>query len=300
MRRFILTLVALAFAGAAIGLYITRPQVVPAEDIAGIEPDLERGALAFAAGGCASCHAAPGASGDAKLILAGGEKFETPFGTFVAPNISSDPAAGIGTWSIGDLVTAMKMGTSPGGQHYYPAFPYASYAKADLADLVSLAAYLKTLPADPTPSQPHELGFPFNIRATLGGWKLLALRDGWAVDVGDDATLQKGQALAEGLGHCGECHTPRNGLGIPDLAAWFGGAPNPSGKGRIPNITPGALQWSAEDIAIYLDTGFTPEFDSAGGTMADVVENMAKLAPEDRAAIAAYVKAVPAVANPEN
>ncbi len=300
MRRIFLTLIALILIGAVAGLYITRPRTIPADEIAAIEPDLDRGAWAFAAGGCSSCHAAPSATGDDKLILAGGERFETDFGTFIAPNISPDPEHGIGTWSTEDLVNAVMMGTSPGGQHYYPAFPYTSYAKADLADVVSLAAYMKTLPADPTPSLPNEVGFPFNIRASLGGWKLLFQRGGWAVDVGDDPQVLRGQALAEGLGHCGECHTARNALGGPNLNVWLGGAPNPSGQGRIPNVTSGGLDWSAEDIAIYLESGFTPDFDSAGGTMADVVENMGKLTPEDRAAIAAYVKAAPAVADPAN
>jgi mono/diheme cytochrome c family protein len=105
--------------------------------------------------------------------------------------------------------------------------------------------------------------------------------------------LMRGRYLVESLGHCGECHTPRNALGGLRLDAWLTGAPNPSGQGRIPNITPAELTWSASDIANYLRDGFTPEFDSAGGEMAEVIQNMAHLPDADRAAIAAYLRALP-------
>ncbi len=111
---------------------------------------------------------APGAEGEAELVLAGGQKFPSDFGTFIAPNISQDPEHGIGDWSLLDLANALMRGVSPEGAHYYPALPYASYAKMQLQDVADLHAYLQTLPADPTPSQPHDLGFPFNIRLTLG------------------------------------------------------------------------------------------------------------------------------------
>ena len=105
----------------------------------------------------------------------------------------------------------------------------------------------------------------------------------------------RGRYLAEALGHCGECHTPRNPIGGPIRSKWLAGAPDPSGKGKIPNITPGKLTWSNEDLVQYFTTGFTPEFDSAGGHMAYVIENLAMLPESDRAAIAAYLKKVPAV-----
>jgi mono/diheme cytochrome c family protein len=107
--------------------------------------------------------------------------------------------------------------------------------------------------------------------------------------------LEAGRYLAEALAHCGECHTPRNAMGGLDRSRWLAGAPNPSGEGRIPNITPAALDWSAADIAEYLKSGFTPEFDTAGGSMAAVVAGTSRLSDADRAAIAAYVKAVPPV-----
>ncbi|MDU8941922.1 cytochrome c [Ovoidimarina sediminis] len=293
MRRILAVLAALILIGAA-GLFaLTRPATVPEAAIAAITPDLARGEAVFHAAGCASCHAADGAEGEARLILSGGHSFATPAGTFVAPNISQDPEHGIGAWSKADIVTAVMKGTSPDGRHYFPAFPYAAYAKAELSDIVSLAAYLKTLPADPTPSQPHDLAFPYSIRMGVGAWKLLGVSEGFAVDLPDDPQIRRGQYLAEALAHCGECHTPRTATQALDTARWFAGAPNPSGKGSIPNISPAKLSWSAADIAAYLKSGFTPEFDAAGGSMRDVITSLANLPDEDLAAIAAYLKAVP-------
>jgi len=295
MRKLFRLAIALAIVGLGVFWWITRPSYLPDDALAGLAADLAQGEQVFYAGGCASCHAAPEASGEAKLVLAGGRDFASPFGTFYAPNISPDPDHGIGGWSAMDLANAMIKGTSPTGQHYFPAFPYTSYAKADLGDVVSLHAYLNTLPADATPNRAHDVGFPFNIRRSLGGWKFLFYNEDWVVTEGLNAQEIRGRYLVEALGHCGECHTPRNALGGLTLSKWLGSAANPSGTGTIPNITPGKLLWSESDVAEYLSSGFTPDFDTAGGHMADVVENTSKLTPEDRAAIAAYLTKVPAV-----
>jgi mono/diheme cytochrome c family protein len=292
MRRLLTVLVLLAVLGLAIAWAVTRPRPLPADALAGLAPDPKHGEQVFWAGGCAACHADADAKGDAKLVLHGGQKFPSPFGTFIAPNISNDAESGIGKWSALDLANAMVRGVSPAGQHYYPVFPYASYAKAKLQDIVDLRAYLATLPADPSPSLPHEVGFPFNIRATLGGWKFLFLNDSWVVTGDLTPEEERGRYLAEALAHCGECHTPRNALGGMDRSRWLAGGPVPGGKGKFPNITPGVLDWSGPDIVEYLTSGFTPEFDSAGGHMALVVENTAHLPASDRTAIAAYLKRV--------
>ena len=121
----------------------------------------------------------------------------------------------------------------PGGGTITPVFPYASYAKAELQDIVDLRAYLATLPADPTPSAAHEVGFPFNIRLSLGGWKFLFLDDDWVVTGDLSAEEERGRYLAEALGHCGECHTPRNAFGAMDQARWFAGGPGARGKGNF-------------------------------------------------------------------
>jgi mono/diheme cytochrome c family protein len=143
----------------------------------------------------------------------------------------------------------------------------------------------------------NEVGFPFNVRRGLGLWKLLfADFKTFEDDPSDSEQVNRGAYLVNALGHCGECHTPRNLLGGIDRTKAFAGAPNPDGKGFIPNITPhpdGLGNWSAGDIAYALESGFTPDFDSLGGSMAAVVENTSKLTAQDRDAIAAYLKSVP-------
>lgn len=281
---------------AAGGLYVlARPQPLSETAVADLTGDPAKGELVFWAAGCASCHMAAQAKGEAQLVLSGGQRFPSDFGTFVAPNISQDPDRGIGKWSLLELANAITRGVSPAGEHYYPALPYASYARMEMQDVADLYAFLKTLPADPTPSQPHELAFPFSMRETLGLWKLLFLTDDWMLPGNLTPTAARGRYIVEALGHCGECHTPRNVLGGMDRSRWLGGAPNPSGEGRIPNITPDKLKWAAADIVQYLTTGFTPEFDVVGGRMAHVVENMGRLPESDRLAVAEYLLAVPGV-----
>jgi mono/diheme cytochrome c family protein len=293
--RLLRWLVIFVVLGAGALWVLARPNPMAEADVAGLTGDVTRGESVFWAAGCASCHMAPEAKGDAQLVLVGGQRFPSDFGTFIAPNISQHPEAGIGGWSLLDLANALKRGVSPEGEHYYPALPYASYAKMRMQDVADLHAFLQTLPADPTPSQPHEIGFPFSIRDSLGVWKLLFLSEDWDLPGNLTPTADRGRYIAEALAHCGECHTPRNALGGMDTARWLGGAPNPSGEGRIPNITPGKLGWTDADIVQYLTTGFTPDFDSVGGHMAHVVENMARLPESDRQAVAEYLLAVPSL-----
>lgn len=304
MKRLALGFGVAAITGAAVALVLTAPRPVDAkrlEAIAALEGDASAGEASFWAGGCASCHAAPGAKDEARLLLSGGVRLTSDFGTFITPNISPDTQAGIGSWSIENFANAMLAGVSPDGGHYYPAFPYGSYVRMSDADIADLFAFMQTLPASDVASLPHEVGFPFNIRRALGGWKLLFFTDKPRVTVAaNDAQLVRGQYLVEGPGHCGECHTPRNLIGgfVPN--SWLAGGPNPEGEGVIPNLTPGGKSisgWSASDIAYYLESGFTPDFDSVGGSMVSVQRNMAKLESGDREAIAAYLKALPERAN---
>lgn len=304
MKRAALALGLIVIAGAAMAFWLTAPEPVEAERLAAImdiKADPAAGETVFWAGGCASCHAAPGAKDDARLVLSGGVRLISDFGTFIAPNISPHRQAGIGAWSVTDFANAMLAGVSPDGEHYYPAFPYGSYARMTDGDIADLYAFLRTLPESDVASLPHEVGFPFNIRRLLGGWKLLFFSNEKRLAVTQgDAQLTRGQYLVEGPGHCGECHTPRNRLGGFVTNAWLSGAPNPDGKGVIPNLTPGGKSikgWSAADIAYYLESGFTPEFDSVGGSMVSVQRNLAKLTSSDRDAIAAYLKALPERAN---
>lgn len=277
------------------GWYLTRPLPLSADAIDGLTGDPAPGAIIFAAAGCASCHAGVDSPED---LLTGGRSFVSDYGIFMAPNISSDPVHGVGSWSDLEIASAIVTGVGPDGAHLYPAFPYTSYAKAQMQDIVDLVAYMRLLPASDLPSQPHDLGFPFNQRLLLGPWKALFVNDDWVLAEAPTQELERGRYLVEALGHCAECHTARNALGGLQRGQWLAGAANPSGEGRIPNITPAALNWSEGEIAQYLKSGFTPDFDSAGGSMTAVIKNTAKLSDADRAAIAAYLKAIPAIADP--
>jgi mono/diheme cytochrome c family protein len=288
MRSFLKVLVPIAIIAVGIGLWLTAPSRVDAARFEALTGDPARGETVFTAAGCASCHHEP--ESEDKLVLAGGQAFPSDFGTFYAPNISPSEA-GIGGWSIVDLANAVTRGVSPEGEHLYPAFPYTSYTKMEDQDVADLHAYIMSLEPSDTASKPHDVGFPFNIRRSLGGWKLLFFSDDYVMPAGDN---ERGRYLAETLAHCGECHTPRNALGGLDKGRWLAGAPNPSGQGTIPALTPDKLTWSATDVAYYLETGFTPDFDSVGGHMAEVVDNFSKLSAEDRTAVANYIKALPA------
>lgn len=281
----------LALIGIGVYWVVTRPDTFSDQELAGLTSSAQAGEQVFYAAGCASCHAGEKAEDDAKLVLAGGQSFPSPFGTFKAPNISSDATHGIGGWSQAEFVTAVLKGVSPDGQHYFPAFPYTSYNKMTPQDAVDLHAFMQTLPADATPSEPHDVAFPFNIRRNLGGWKFLFASEDWVAEA-PDAQIVRGRYLVEALGHCTECHTSRNPLGGLNTAEWMRGAPDPSGKGRVPGITPDLLGWSGADIASYLKSGFTPDFDTAGGHMVAVIENMGQLGDDDLDAIAAYLLAL--------
>jgi len=100
-----------------------------------------------------------------------------------------------------------------------------------------------TLPAMPDENRKHEVGFPFNIRTSLGGWKLLFKSTDWVLHDAITPELERGRYLVEALGHCTECHTPRNILGGLKTSLWLSGAPNPTGKGTVPNITAAKLKW---------------------------------------------------------
>ncbi|WP_185983623.1 cytochrome c [Aureimonas mangrovi] len=298
MRRAVAIGASVVVVAAGAVWALALPQRLPPEAVAAEgSGDARRGRVVFNAGGCASCHMS---GGDAEAPeLGGGEALETAVGTFHGPNISPHETDGIGAWSLADFANAMQRGVAPGGQHLYPAFPYTSYARMTPGDVADLHAFLLTLPPVEGRAPQNEIAFPFDLRFGLGLWKRAFLSDAPVVDLPSDASaqLQRGRYLVEGPAHCGECHTPRTlgGYGGLDTARWLGGGPNPEGEGTVPNITPGGLDWSESDIAYYLESGFTPDFDVAGGAMADVIDNMALLAAEDREAIAAYLRAVPAV-----
>jgi mono/diheme cytochrome c family protein len=299
MRR---VAVAFLLSFVLVAWWITAPSTVKSQDLPDHTPDPVAGERIFWAGGCASCHASPvdgkRAQGADKLLLGGGMELDSPYGVFRAPNISPH-ADGIGGWTMLEFTNAMQRGVSPGGKHYYPSFPYASYAKASTTDVMDLKVYLDTLPAVPGRIDGHTLSFPWSIRRGIGVWKRLYVSAAPVLaSSADDPLVERGRELVEGLGHCGECHTSRDRFGGLLTDRWLAGAPDPEGEGRIPNITPAGknvASWSARDIAYYLESGFTPDFDTVGGTMVAVQENMAHLRSSDREAIAAYLKSVPGV-----
>jgi len=185
--------------------------------------------------------------------------------------------------------------------HYFPAFPYASYQHAKVEDVRDLFAYLKTLTPVPGKTRDHDMPFPFNIRRNVGIWKWL-FADGKPNVPGaaHSVSWNRGAYLVNSLGHCAECHSPRNLLGGIVEAQRFAGGPNPEGEGWVPNITQkgGLAEWSVKDIDYFLETGQTPDGDTAGGSMARVIKNTSQLSPEDRAGIAEYLKSLPPVEGP--
>lgn len=294
------TSVALLAALAAAGVYwwLSAPVVAAAGTAPARAPDLANGQVIFNAGGCASCHAVPDQPD--RLRLGGGVAIKSPFGTFYAPNISSDPTDGIGKWSEAEFVNAVMHGVSPDGQHYFPAFPYTSYQHARREDVLDLFAYLKTLPAVAGKVRDHDVRFPFNIRRNVGIWKFLFL-DGkpFVADSAKSPQWNRGAYLVNSFGHCAECHSPRNALGGIIAGQRFAGGPNPEGEGWVPNITQKGLgEWSAKDIAYFLKTGELPDGDSVGGAMTRVIKNTSQLSDDDLAAMADYLKSLPPVDGP--
>lgn len=294
MNRAFTALLLLAALAGAVFWWLARAQPFTANPVPGHQASLTNGERMFNAGGCASCH---GSVVDGKPVrerLGGGLELATPVGVFHVPNISAHPVDGIGGWSALHFLNAMQRGLSPGGQHYYPAFPYTSYARMDAADVLDLHAYLLSLPAVAGVAPDHELSFPFSFRPALGIWKRLFLDSGPVMSLpGGDARVEQGRYLVEGPGHCGECHTPRNLAQAMHTGRWLEGAANPGGDGKIPDLRAGLSGWSAKDIIYYLETGVDPDFDVVGGDMAAVQGNMSRLPAADREAIAAYLKALP-------
>ncbi|MVT49472.1 c-type cytochrome [Bradyrhizobium yuanmingense] len=297
LRRTLFAALIAAVAAFALYWWLTAPAVLavpaPTRNL-----DVANGQELFNAGGCSSCHATPNQPD--RLRLGGGLALGSPFGTFYVPNISPDPAYGIGRWSEADFVNAVMRGISPAGTHYFPAFPYTSYHLASIDDVRDLFAYLKTLPPVSGAVGDHALPFPFNIRRNIGIWKLLFMDTApFVADAARSPQWNRGAYLVNAFGHCAECHSPRNALGGIIAGQRFAGGPNPEGEGWVPNITQqGIGSWSEKDIADFLETGDMPEGDSASGAMRSVIKNLAQLTAEDRAAMAAYLKSLPPVQGP--
>jgi mono/diheme cytochrome c family protein len=298
VRRIVIILVA-GVVGFGIYWWLTAtPSTMVSVTEAAYTPDLANGQTIFNAGGCSSCHAVPGQPD--RLKLGGGLGLASPFGTFYVPNISPDQADGTGRWTEAQFVTAVTQGVSPAGTHYFPAFPYTTYTHARRSDIRDLFAYLKTLAPVPGKVRDHNVPFPFDIRRNIGIWKLLFMDERpFVPDPSRPAQWNRGAYLVNALGHCAECHSPRNFLGGIVASQRFAGGPDPDGKGWVPNITQkGLSDWNEKDIAYFLESGQTPDGDSAGGSMVSVIKNISQLSEADRADIASYVKSLPPVEGP--
>lgn len=257
-----------------------------------------RGRYLLQAAGCAGCHTDRDNDGEP---LAGGRAIVTPFGTFFSPNITADAETGIGRWTDAQFLRALKAGIAPDGALYSPAFPYTSYVRMTREDALAIKAYLFSLPPVAQQNRAHELPWYLRWSPPLWLWRTLNFDAGPLPRAGDPQ-LQRGAYLAEALAHCGECHTPRGAMGgILDHRQYAGTQSGPEGK-TIPNITPdretGIGRWSRDDLVFYFQLGLTPGGDSAGGLMAEVIDDgLSRLTPEDQHALAAYVLSRPAVAN---
>ena len=255
--------------------------------------DAKRGQYLTQAVGCLGCHTE---NRKDATPFEGGRALKTTFGTFYGPNITPDPQAGIGRWTEADFFRAIRYGERPDGANYFPAFPYPSFTRISDGDLRDLWAYLRTLAPSSRLNQPHDLRFPFGWRILVPVWKWLFFTPGAAVTVpaGAAPNIARGAYLVQALGHCGECHTPRNFLGGARLERFLAGGKGPDGK-RVPNLTPTRLKkWNDGELKEFLLTGATPDDDTANETMDEVIRNTtSRLTAADLAALMAYLRSLP-------
>ena len=253
--------------------------------------DPKRGEYLSKAGGCLGCHTV---NKEGATPYAGGRELKTPFGTFYGPNITPHPQAGIGRWSEADFIQAMRHGRRPDGANYFPSFPYPSFTRVADADLRDLWAYLRTLPPSGQASRPHDLPFYFSWRFLITIWKWFFFTPGpFASLPGVSDIVNRGAYLVQALGHCGECHTPRNFLGGARRDRFLAGTPD------APNLTPTRLKkWGDGELKEFLTTGTTADGDVPAEEMGEVIRNTtSQLAPQDLAAMLAYLRSLPPLAD---
>ncbi|MDF3885363.1 c-type cytochrome [Cupriavidus basilensis] len=284
----------LAGATAAVGLFATAmpwrapiAPVVPPEAGFYSAATIERGRLVAAAGDCAVCHTAPNG-----VRNAGGLALDTPFGTIYSTNITPDVETGIGNWSYAAFERAMRQGIHRDGRHLYPAFPYTAFAKVSDGDLQALYAYL--MAAEPVRAKAPEtaLAFPYNLRPLMAGWNLLFHRaKPFEANPARSAQWNRGAYLAEGLGHCSACHSPRNALGAERGGRLYLGGGEAEGweAPALGKLSHAPVPWTEQSLFEYLRTGYAPHHGAAAGPMAPVVEELALLPEDDVRAIAHYV-----------
>ena len=257
---------------------------------------LEHGRYVFYAAGCISCHTRD-------QLMAGGRPVVTPFGTFYPPNATPQREYGIGSWSEEDFVRALREGKNPQGEHYYPAFPYPSYTRMTRRDMQALYAYLMTLPASSREVRPHQLHWPYSARSMMSIWKAQRFAAGeFSADPEQSAQWNRGAYLADALGHCGECHTPRDYLGASRRDRYLAGTCTGPDNRRVPNITPdketGIGNWSHEQLMTFLSTGKKPDGSFTDSLMAEVLgTSCMRLTRPDLHSLAIYLQSLPPISN---
>ncbi|WP_420227633.1 c-type cytochrome [Pigmentiphaga litoralis] len=280
-----------------------RDAVRPAASDLSDAARIEQGRYLALVGNCMGCHTAVGGT-----PYAGGRALPTPFGTFYGPNLTSDAETGLGKWSADDFWRALHNGKAPDGQLLYPAFPYATYTQVSRDDADALFAYLRSLAPVKHANRAHDLVFPYDQRELVAVWRALYFRPGNdaakagrpAATTGEpaaEAQLLRGRYLVDGIGHCAECHTPRNRLGALQRDASLSGARIPGQSWYAPPLSgdpvTGLGKWSAQDIAELLQTGISRR-GSAAGPMAEAVHvGLQYVRDDDANAMAAYLKSLP-------
>lgn len=292
MRSSVIGIVSL---GLALAIGWNTIDSLPAEqstNITGIEGDASRGAYALQLGGCQACHTTEGGG-----AFAGGVAIATRFGTFYGPNITPSEE-GIGDWSPENFADAVINGSRPQGDHYYPTFPFTSYANLTKQDVMDMWAGLQAIEPSTEPSKPHEINLVLKSRKPAAAWKVLFGRSKFASHriYGDRLSgRQRGEYIVNGPGHCNECHTPRNVLGAMKRDQAFAGATLPGEKKneKVPAITPEALReagWTKSDLKLALKFGIELDGDVMGGSMGEVIEgSLSHLTDDDIDAIATYL-----------
>jgi nicotinate dehydrogenase subunit B len=248
--------------------------------------DVARGSELAAVGDCVVCHTAEGGR-----PYAGGLPMATPFGVLFSSNITPEETTGIGDWSKEAFKRAMDEGVGRDGSHLYPAFPYDHYTHVSDNDLDDLYAFIMTRTKVVATSPPNKMIFPLGFRPMLEGWKLLFLRkEKFPAGLGATDELDRGKYLVEGLGHCGDCHTPRDIVGGEkhrhDLE---GGVAEGWNAPSLTSSNRSVLPWTAADLYQYLRTGTSSNHGTAAGPMAPVTENLGHASDSDVHAIAVYI-----------
>lgn len=264
-------------------LLFLPPSVSSSAQLSESAEAIERGEYLVIAGGCISCHRG---EDDAESFV-GGLALVSDFGTFYAPNITPDQETGIGSWEAQDFLRALQHGRTPSGSFYYPAFPYRAYAGLSDEDVLDIGSYLMSL--EPSINAVPEAETPAWLnRWAMAGWNLLADMSEADAETFDDELVARGAYIARNLGHCSECHTPRNTIGILDASREFAGAT--LGEEVIEAIDAEALsKWTTNNFDLFMLIGMKPDGEFAGGDMNDVIEhNTSKISDEDRDALAAF------------